>query len=93
MPKYFVLLDLFGNLVFFILQEAKTHCFRTFILLNSKTVSFLNGFNDIKKGIFKKYLQNLWKKLFKNDTILYKGKKYFEILFLRGICYGKIGKL
>ena len=46
-----------------------------------------------KKGIFKKYLQNLWKKLFKNDTILYKGKKYFEILFLRGICYGKIGKL
>lgn len=82
---------MFGNLVFYF-TRSQEHRFRTFILLNSKTVSFLNGFNDIKKGIFKKYLQNLWKKLFKNDTILYKGKKYFEILFLRGICYGKIGK-
>jgi len=82
---------MFGNLVFYF-ARSQEHRFRTFILLNSKTVSFLNGFNDIKKGIFKKYLQNLWKKLFKNDTILYKGKKYFEILFLRGICYGKIGK-
>ncbi len=83
---------MFGNLVFYF-TRSQEYRFRTFILLNSKTVSFLNGFNDIKKGIFKKYLQNLWKKLFKNDTILYKGKKYFEILFLRGICYGKIGKL
>lgn len=85
------MLDVFGNLVFYF-ARSQEHRFRIFILLNSKTVSFLNGFNDIKKGIFKKYLQNLWKKLFKNDTILYKGKKYFEILFLRGICYGKIGK-
>ena len=91
MLKYFVSLDMFGNLVFYF-ARSQEHRFRIFILLNSKTVSFLNGFNDIKKGIFKKYLQNLWKKLFKNDTILYKGKKYFEILFLRGICYGKIGK-
>lgn len=84
-------MDIFGNLVFYF-TRSQEHRFRIFILLNSKTVLFLNGFNDIKKGIFKKYLQNLWKKLFKNDTILYKGKKYFEILFLRGICYGKIGK-
>ena len=91
MSKYFVSLDIFGNLVFYF-TRSQEHRFRIFILLNSKTVSFLNGFNDIAKGIFKKYLQNLWKKLFKNDTILYKGKKYFEILFLRGICYGKIGK-
>ena len=53
--KYVILLDVFGNLVFYF-TRSQEHRFRIFILLNSKTVSFLNGFNDIKKGIFKKYL-------------------------------------
>lgn len=43
---------------------------------------------EFSKNICKIYGKNFLKMI----QYFTKEKKYFEILFLRGICYGKIGK-